>query len=589
MVGITQYYERVRLRLHASAARFAAPFLGCLLVLTGCGGGGKKSPSHWVEYRTDWTGVAVGSQRITLSKLDGTPVSQRVINSESTAAKFAVDSEGTYTLRVELNSGRDFSGSTTGTLTLEAADKSTVRSVATGTPTSLVLQPSSITVDKGATIQLSLAAKTSGGTYTFVAPGSIGWKVDNANATVTSDGRLTGVAYGNFKVTATQASSGVTATAPASVATTGSKRTKWTVFIYLSSANNLYPYALPNLNQMESVANADLRFVVQWKEAKSIYPAADFEGTRRYVLKPDQTPSLNADLVQDLGTGVDMGKAQTLKEFLDWGTRNYPADHYATIIWSHGDGWHGTLRVLPTRATSYDDQFLSAINVWDIPGALQGHHFDIISFDACLMQMMEVVTEIAPYADYIAASAENTPAAGYPYDQVFGAFAQNPDAPVRTLTQSFVTGHVGNPSYANQNVTQSVLDSTQLGALQTTLDELGATLAANRSELGTIIPTIRTDTPKYGNSGDGRYFYDLGVLLDKLIASSAPTAVVSKAQAAKTALANAVIFNGGSNPSAYTQGLAIDFSASSKFNPTVYSHLKFAQNTRWDDWLAVAP
>lgn len=568
--------------------------IGLAMAMVGCGGGGGGStPSHYVDYQTSWGALSGVSQRVTLMSADGTVISQKVLNEGSSAtskARFSVSSSATYVLRAELKDGPNFTGTTTGILETQVADKGSVTSSATGVADTVTIEPANFTVVKGATKQLYAHPKTSAGATTFIAPGAVEWSVSNALATVSDDGLVTGVDFGTFQVTAKLTSTAKSTTETGSVTSSaGATRNKWTVLVFMNSANNLYPYSTLNMNQMETVTNEDLRFVVQWKQVKSLYPSASFDGTRRYLVTPDTTDTVKSTLVQDMGSGVDMGSAGALKDFVNWGTQNYPADHYIVIVWSHGNGWQRTALTQPTRAVSYDDEFVSAISVWDLPSAFTGHHFDVISFDACLMQMLEVADEISTYADYIAASAENTPAAGYPYQRVFAPFATTPDAAVKTLLESFVTGHVENPGYVNQFVTQSVLDTSKIDALTTAVDELAGSLISNKDSLTTIIPEIRTAAPKYAYANDGRNYYDLGDLLDRMIASSAPTDVITKAQSAKTALQSAVIYSDGTDLNSFTQGLGIDFSSSTSFRSTQYSNLKLAQNSRWDDWLKVAP
>lgn len=567
-----------------------------LFVLAGCGGGGGGGSQTGVTYVTDWSGrdgaaITGSSQRVSLFRADGSLVTQQVINFGSSARQQVKLNAptGTYRIKVELNSGTNFGGTVTGVSEASAETGATVETAVGPTLTGLRIEPANLTVGKGLTLK-AVASATVGSRYAFVAPGSITWSIEGTAATVAADGTISGVDFGGFKLKATHAASGRDVTVDASVTAPGAVRSKWTVMVFLSAANNLYPFAIPNVNQMEKVTTEDVRFVLQWKESQLRYPAATFDGTRRYLVKRDSSDSVASQVVQNMGSGIDMGKPETLRDFIQWTKANYPADRYALIVWSHGNGWQRDALQRPVRATSYDDEFWSAIKVWELPTALQGEHFDIISFDACLMQMLEVASEIRPYTDYIAASAENTPGSGYPYDRIFKAFADNPDAPTATLSQSFVTGHVENPPYKNQYVTQSVLDMTKIGAVETAIDGLGAAMLANRDALLTAVPAIRSAAPKYGNRNDGRYYYDLVDIAERLQAhADVPAGVKTAAQAVVTANNQAVLFSEGSTLNAFTHGLAIDFSPAGNAKLSNYSQLNLGKTTRWGDWLHVAP
>ena len=96
---------------------------------------------------------------------------------------------------------------------------------------------------------------------------------------------------------------------------------------------------------------------------------------------------------------------------------------------------------------------------------------------------------------------------------------------------------------------------------------------------------------KYAFRGDGRYYYDLWDIANRLQNASTPTAVKTAAQGVKTAVEAAVIWNGFTPLSAGSHGISIDFSPRTAFQDyaTDYSLTQLAKDTRWDEWLAVAP
>ena len=47
---------------------------------------------------------------------------------------------------------------------------------------------------------------------------------------------------------------------------------------------------------------------------------------------------LAADVVQDLGE-TNCGDPAVLYDFLAWGVKTYPAQHYLVVLWNHGAGW----------------------------------------------------------------------------------------------------------------------------------------------------------------------------------------------------------------------------------------------------------
>jgi hypothetical protein len=405
---------------------------------------------------------------------------------------------------------------------------------------------------------------------------------------------VTAVAAGNGTLIATH-TSGAIDTTTVNVTVIDANRSKWTVMVFLNAANDLFPFAGPDVNEMERVAgNSQVRFVVQWKQVRGVGGNSNptFSGTRRYLVRPDTSSSINSQVVQEMGVNVDMGRAETLNEFVRWTKLNYPAERYCLIVWNHGNGWHRDRNPQPVvKGISYDDHTGNAIQTWQLPLAMQDQRVDVFSFDACLMQMLEVQSELTSFADYIVASEENTPGYGYPYHVIFAPWAQNPGASTRDLTKSMVDGHVGYDQYQNDVITQSSVDTTRVAAVMTAVDQLAGALIANRDDLTTIVPNIRNSSMKYAFRGDGRHYYDLWDIANRLQNASTPTAVKTAAQSVKSAIDAAVIWNGFTPLSAGSHGIAIDFSPRSAFQQyaTDYSLTELAQRTRWDEWLAVAP
>ncbi len=382
---------------------------------------------------------------------------------------------------------------------------------------------------------------------------------------------------------------------PPATLTPAGQRTKWTIMVFLNASNSLYPYAIPNINQMAKNANSkDIRFIVQWKEVQNLdgNSSAPFSSTRRYYVTPDMTGATIANApIQDLGTKVDMGLPSTLHDFIVWTKQQYPADHYALVIWNHGNGWERSAHPTPPPpGVSYDDETRHAIQTWQLGTALGDQHVDVLSYDACCMQMLEIADEVREKCDFMATSEELTPAPGYPYDTVFRPFFNNPSALPSTLVNGFVTGMAGNSSYKNQPMTQSVVDSTKIAGIETAVDGLANALIANVASLTTIIPAVRNKSLKYAYTGDGRNFYDLIQLCQNLKAEAGiPLAVANAAEAVIAVTQPAVLYEAHSKGDLGSTGLAIDFSPSTNFQALDYSNLRLARNTHWAQWLAMAP
>lgn len=580
-------------------------FAFLVFVIVGCGGGGGSKPQF--VYETDWTNrMAVGqitgrSQRITFFDSSNTAAFTRVINNTFDGPmSFTYDiNPGTYMIQVELFSELNASGTLTGLIKSyrRISGSSRFRSSVGSAIGGVTVTPTDSSFKVGSGRTYVAAGSTSDGRVTFIAPNSMTWSQTGAVVSLESSGAgsnaviATGTALGSGAIRGTHSPSSLLGAATVEVTPTTTTRSKWTVMVYLNAASDLYTFAPLNFNQMESVAqNDDVRFVVQWKLSTDLYSDALFNGTRRYLVKPDTTNAIRSELIQDMGSNVDMGDYRTLQNFVGWAKANYPADRYCLVIWSHGNGWRRSTVPEPTRAVSFDDVTGSAIQIWELPAAIGGEKLDIVSWDASLMQMMEVAYELKDSARFVTGSEESPPGEGLPYDLVFRRFRDDPDQSTVSLTKAFVDGMLAVPGYVSRKITQSSVNTSKLPALGTALDSLAATLIANASEVGPTLGTVRTQVQRYSPSGSRQYadIYDLAA---KIKANTTNLAVQLACEEVQTRLLDAVEWNGNNAQSPRSFGLSIDFSTATGFAPAKpdYLNLQLAEDTRWDDWLSLVP
>ncbi len=105
----------------------------------------------------------------------------------------------------------------------------------------------------------------------------------------------------------------------------------WTVLVYLAGDNNLDGAGATDLLEMKKVgSSASINVVAQFDRA------GHQEATKRYLLRKGTT--LAADVVGELGE-TNTGDPKVLKDFLTWGIKTYPAQHYLAVLWNHGAGW----------------------------------------------------------------------------------------------------------------------------------------------------------------------------------------------------------------------------------------------------------
>ena len=128
----------------------------------------------------------------------------------------------------------------------------------------------------------------------------------------------------------------------------------------------------------------------------------------------------------DLSDDTEMSRPEPLADFISWTHENYPADRYMLVLWDHGGGLSSgygqdmiNVRRDNTYGTMLVSEFVDVLKTADVK-------FDLIGFDACLMQDIEICSALEPYADYYLASEEVESGFGWYYTCGFGQLAQNP-------------------------------------------------------------------------------------------------------------------------------------------------------------------
>ena len=157
-----------------------------------------------------------------------------------------------------------------------------------------------------------------------------------------------------------------------------------------------------------------------------------------------------------------MTNSDTLVQFINFCTANYPANRQALIFWDHGGG--------SITGYGYDEKHKNegSMDLSEINSALKstGQKFDWIGFDACLMATLETAQMCSNYADYMIASEETEPGIGWYHTKWVDALGANTSIPTLELGQVIVDGFVDecNRVCGGQKTTLSVIDLAEFSA-----------------------------------------------------------------------------------------------------------------------------
>ena len=362
---------------------------------------------------------------------------------------------------------------------------------------------------------------------------------------------------------------------------------EWTVMVYLDSDNNLESAGIDDINEMEMVGStADVNIVVQADRIPGYdISNSDWTTTRRYYITQDFNPYIiNSPLKNDLGE-LNMGDPQTLVDFTNWATINYPAKKYLLVIWNHGGGFR-SLNL--AKDIAWDDtNGGNKITMPELEDALSdintqmGKKIDIVGMDACLMAMTEVAYQIKDYADIMVSSEENEPGNGWPYDTILAQLVSNPLMSPKQLAVDIVDKYIF--SYPSYNVTQSAIDLSYMDDLADQLSSMADAIRSDNLTSKNAYINAAYYSQHYGDPD----FIDLYDFCDKIFDYSNSLEVKNIALIIQQTLLNFTVINSDSNGWSVSgsQGLSIYFPWYYSYNSQKYNSTNFARDTFWDEML----
>ncbi|PKM98902.1 MAG: hypothetical protein CVU79_01235 [Elusimicrobia bacterium HGW-Elusimicrobia-3] len=243
-----------------------------------------------------------------------------------------------------------------------------------------------------------------------------------------------------------------------------------TFMVYKNAKNDLWEFAGKDMAELRAAGSDAAVNVVT--EVGRMKDGGDWSGVRRYYVErsPADAPD-TAGLVWE-APFADMGDWRHLADFIKWAKANYPARRYALVVWNHGNGWKKGLPGGPSgRAISFDDETGNYITTPQLAAALkEAGPVDVLAFDACLMQTVEVAYEVKDYAAVVVGSEETEPGEGYPYDMVLNALKAAPSVSPEEIGAVIVREYQKANAAAYMNTTQSAV---RTAALPTLLELLG--------------------------------------------------------------------------------------------------------------------
>jgi hypothetical protein len=250
----------------------------------------------------------------------------------------------------------------------------------------------------------------------------------------------------------------------------------WTLMVYMTADSNLDQAGLDDLNEMEMAGSSPTVNIV------ALLDRQGQDNTSLYFVTQDKvgSPTIVSQLVVDnpYSSELNMGDPKNLVTFVDWTTRNYPAEHYLLVLWGHGLGWRG----IGFDENNSNDQ----ITPVELNLALKkmknesGISLDIVAFDACLMQMVEFASAIGESgsSSYIIGSQESVPGPGWNYKKVISIIELYSEEGPKSIAENITKLYL--ELYPGEKVTLSALQSSSINELSAQVDALADSLVLSR-------------------------------------------------------------------------------------------------------------
>ena len=168
---------------------------------------------------------------------------------------------------------------------------------------------------------------------------------------------------------------------------------EWAFLVYISGDNDLYEYAINELNELLSINSYGIAI---------LFDGALNNDSKLYILNNSITTIEKNEL--------NMGSNSTLEEFILYAQEILRAKNYAIEFWGHGNGWAGTC---------LDKSSSDLLEIDEIKRALENKNISIIIFSSCNMGCIEVAYALRNCSKYMLASPCAMLATGLPHERIF--------------------------------------------------------------------------------------------------------------------------------------------------------------------------
>lgn len=178
--------------------------------------------------------------------------------------------------------------------------------------------------------------------------------------------------------------------------------------IYIAGDNDLYQNALDDISELKRGIKKNIKVIALFDGLYDTKLVEIFE---------------NKENIIKTYKNLNSGDPEVLYSLINFGLSKYNPDNLILVLWGHGDGRNfkgGTF-----KGVCFDENSNDYLTIQEIKEVLEkiyknyNRKTDILMFDACFMQSIEVSYELKDFVDYIIGSQVYVPLDGFPYDDIF--------------------------------------------------------------------------------------------------------------------------------------------------------------------------
>ena len=226
----------------------------------------------------------------------------------------------------------------------------------------------------------------------------------------------------------------------------------WTVLYVLDGDNDLREAATMDLVELHHAgAPGNAHVVAQLHRGELSWTAKNLPKKLSGLFRPELPPAVQPDwrgvrvyevqpegptvMVEDAPESVSPSDPTSLENFLAWGMKEYPAEHYAVVL-----GGHGSRKGLLSDSKGDVMPFEKVSESLQRAAAKSGEDIDVVLFDSCSTASPETAEKMCGATDFLVATPFKTRGQGWSEKATMNFLKENPKATPLDLTQSFLSG-----------------------------------------------------------------------------------------------------------------------------------------------------